>query len=144
MVVGATGTVGREVVRRLTETGARPLALVRPGRGEQLVEEGVGHVTADLDRPATIDAALDGVDRLFLLTRQTGRQLAQEEAVIAAAARAGIGRVVKLSVFRADETLPAADRPPAPAGGTGPAGLRTPAHRAAAGVLHAEPVRDGA
>ena len=106
MVVGATGTVGREVVRRLTETGARPLALVRPGRGEQLVEEGVGHVTADLDRPDGIDAALDGVDRLFLLTRQTGRQLAQEEAVIAAAARAGIGRVVKLSVFRADETSP--------------------------------------
>jgi uncharacterized protein YbjT (DUF2867 family) len=98
--------VGREVVRRLTETAARPLALVRPGRGEQLLEEGVGHVTADLDRPDTIDAALDGVDRLFLLTRQTGRQLAQEEAVIAAAARAGIGRVVKLSVFRADEQSP--------------------------------------
>jgi uncharacterized protein YbjT (DUF2867 family) len=98
--------VGREVVRRLTETGARPLALVRPGRGEQLVEEGVGHVLADLDRSDTIDAALDGVDRLFLLTRQTGRQLAQEQAVIAAAARAGIGRVVKLSVFRADETSP--------------------------------------
>ena len=56
--------------------------------------------------PTRIDAALDGVDRLFLLTRQTGRQLAQEEAVIAAAARAGIGRVVKLSVFRADETSP--------------------------------------
>ena len=106
MVVGATGTVGREVVRRLTETGARPLALVRPGRGEQLLEQGVGHVTADLDQPDGIDAALDGVDRLFLLTRQTGRQLAQEEAVIAAAARAGIGRVVKLSVFRADETSP--------------------------------------
>src|SRR4051794_3341862 len=106
MVVGATGTVGREVVRRLTGTGARPLALVRPGRGEQLVEEGVGHVAADLDRPDGIDAALDGVDRLFLLTRQTGRQLAQEEAVIAAAARAGVGRVVKLSVFRAEETSP--------------------------------------
>ena len=64
--------------------------------------------------------------------------------MIAAAARAGIGRVVKLSVFRADETVSAADRPPAPARGARPAGLRTPAHRAAAGVLHAEPVRDGA
>ena len=106
MVVGATGTVGREVVRRLTETAARPLALVRPGRYEQLAEEGVGRVIADLDRPDGIDAALDGVDRLFLLTRQTGRQLAQEEAVITAAARAGVGRVVKLSVFRADETSP--------------------------------------
>jgi uncharacterized protein YbjT (DUF2867 family) len=43
---------------------------------------------------------------LFLLTRQTSRQLAQERAVIAAAARAGVGRVVKLSVFRADERSP--------------------------------------
>ena len=95
---------GREVLRRLTGAGARPLALVRSGRGAQLIEEGIGQVTADLDHPDTIDAALDGVDRLFLLTRQTSRQLAQEAAVIAAAARAGIGRVVKLSVFRADET----------------------------------------
>jgi uncharacterized protein YbjT (DUF2867 family) len=106
MVVGATGTVGRDVVRRLVEAGTPPLALVRPERDEQLVREGVGHVTADLDQPDTVDAALDGVDRLFLLTRQTSRQLAQEEAVIAAAARAGVGRVVKLSVFRADETSP--------------------------------------
>jgi uncharacterized protein YbjT (DUF2867 family) len=63
-------------------------------------------VRADLDRPETVDAALDGVDRLFLLTRQTSRQLAQEQTVIAAAARAGVGRVVKLSVFRADERSP--------------------------------------
>ena len=104
MVVGATGTVGREVVRRLTTTGARPLALV-PDRVSRC-RGTVGQVTADLDRPDTIDAALDGVDRLFLLTRQTSRQLEQEQAVIAAAARAGIGRVVKLSVFRAEERSP--------------------------------------
>ena len=104
IVLGATGTVGREVVGQLTGAGVRPLALVRSGRGPQLIDEAIGQVTADLDHPGAIDAALDGVDRLFLLTRQTSRQLAQETAVIAAAARAGIGRVVKLSVFRADET----------------------------------------
>jgi uncharacterized protein YbjT (DUF2867 family) len=63
-------------------------------------------VSADLDRPATVEAALAGVDRLFLLTRQTSRQLEQEQTVIAAAARAGVGRVVKLSVFRAEERSP--------------------------------------
>src|SRR4051794_10052437 len=126
VVVGATGTVGREVVRRLTGTGARPLALVRPGRGEQLVEEGVGHVAADLDRPDGIDAALDGVDRLFLLTRQTGRQLAQEEAVIAAAARAGVGRVGKLSVFRGEGNSPPQIARQHPRGGRGPPGPGRP------------------
>jgi uncharacterized protein YbjT (DUF2867 family) len=106
LVVGATGTVGAQVVRRLSAAGARPLALLHARNGGSVPSDGVGRVIADLDRPATVDAALDGVDRLFLLTRQTSRQLAQERAVIAAAARAGVGRVVKLSVFRADERSP--------------------------------------
>ena len=104
MVVGSTGTVGSEVLRRLVEVGARPMALIRDGhRGLSPIHGEVDQVTADLDRPETVEAALLGVDRLFLLTRQTSRQLAQERAVIAGAARAGVGRVVKLSVFRADE-----------------------------------------
>ena len=107
MVVGSTGTVGSEVLRQLVEVGARPLALIRDGHpGQSAINGDVDRVTADLNRPETVDAALVGVDRLFLLTRQTSRQLAQERAVIAAAARAGVGRVVKLSVFRADERSP--------------------------------------
>jgi hypothetical protein len=68
-------TVGREVVRRLGEVGALPLALVRAGRSGPVFGGRIA-VRADLDRPETVDAALDGVDRLFLLTRQTSRQLA--------------------------------------------------------------------
>jgi uncharacterized protein YbjT (DUF2867 family) len=106
LVVGATGTVGAEVIRRLGAAGGRPLALTHAGRSGPVPGNWSERVSADLDRPATVDAVLDGVDRLFLLTRQTSRQLAQEQAVIAAAARAGVGRVVKLSVFRADERSP--------------------------------------
>jgi uncharacterized protein YbjT (DUF2867 family) len=106
LVVGATGTVGREVVRRLSAAGVRPLALIHTGRSGPVPGDPLDRVSADLDRPATVEAALAGVDRLFLLTRQTGRQLAQEQTVIAAAARAGVGRVVKLSVFRAEERSP--------------------------------------
>jgi uncharacterized protein YbjT (DUF2867 family) len=106
LVVGATGTVGREVVRRLSTAGARPLALMHTGRTGPVPSDRSDRVTADLDRPATVEAALAGVDRLFLLTRQTSRQLEQEQTVIAAAARAGVGRVVKLSVFRAEERSP--------------------------------------
>src|SRR3954470_1016929 len=66
----------------------------------------VERVRGDLNRPETVEAALRGVDRVFLLTRQNSRQPDQERAVIHAAAQACVGRVVKLSVFRADDHSP--------------------------------------
>lgn len=107
LVVGATGTVGSEVLRQLVAAGERARALVRDREkaGERLGEQ-VELVVGDLDRPETLHAALAGVDQVFLLTRQTSRQLEQERAVIQAAVRAGVRHVVKLSVFRADQESP--------------------------------------
>jgi uncharacterized protein YbjT (DUF2867 family) len=107
LVTGATGTVGSEVVRQLVATGERPRALVRdPATARQRLGDQVEHVVGDLDRPQTIAAALAGVDRVFLLTTQSSRQPEWERAVIGAAARAGVGQLVKLSVFRANEQSP--------------------------------------
>jgi uncharacterized protein YbjT (DUF2867 family) len=107
LVIGATGTVGSEVVRQLVATGERPRALVRdPATAHQRLGDQVEQVVGDLDRPETIAAALAGVDRVFLLTTQSSRQSEWERAVIGAAARAGVGQLVKLSVFRANEQSP--------------------------------------
>jgi uncharacterized protein YbjT (DUF2867 family) len=107
LVIGATGTVGSEVVRQLVATGERPRALVRdPATARQRLGDQVEHVVGDLDRPETIAAALAGVDRVFLLTTQSSRQPEWERAVIGAAARTGVGQLVKLSVFRANEQSP--------------------------------------
>jgi uncharacterized protein YbjT (DUF2867 family) len=104
LVIGATGTVGSEVVRQLVAVGERPRALVRdPTTARQRLGDQVELVEGDLDRPETIAAALAGVDGVFLLTTQSSRQPEWERAVIQAAARAGVGQLVKLSVFRADE-----------------------------------------
>jgi (4-alkanoyl-5-oxo-2,5-dihydrofuran-3-yl)methyl phosphate reductase len=104
LVTGATGTVGSEVVRQLIAVGERPRALVRdPTTARQRLGDQVELVEGDLDRPETIAAALAGVDGVFLLTTQSSRQPEWERAVIQAAARAGVGQLVKLSVFRADE-----------------------------------------
>jgi uncharacterized protein YbjT (DUF2867 family) len=104
LVTGATGTVGSEVVRQLIAVGERPRALVRdPATARQRLGDQVEHVVGDLDRPETIAAALAGMDGVFLLTTQSSRQPEWERAVIQAAARAGVGQLVKLSVFRADE-----------------------------------------
>jgi uncharacterized protein YbjT (DUF2867 family) len=103
LVTGATGTVGRDVFRHLADTGEPTRAFVRSvATARQHLDEHVELVAGDLDRTETIAAALRGVDRLFLLTRQDHRQIAWEERVIGAAARAGVRRVVKVSVSRAD------------------------------------------
>jgi len=63
-------------------------------------------VEGDRDQPETIEAALAGVDRVFLLTTQSSRQPDWEHSVIWAAAGAGVAHLVKLSVFRAEEQSP--------------------------------------
>ena len=107
LVTGATGRVGGEVVRQLAGRDEPPRALVRDRqRARQRLGEGVDLAVADLDRPETLEPTLAGVDRIFLLTTQSTRQVAQERSLIRAAVRAGVGHVVKLSVFRADMASP--------------------------------------
>jgi uncharacterized protein YbjT (DUF2867 family) len=107
LVTGATGTIGGEVSRRLAAAGERPRAFARdPQRARARLAGAVECVVGDLDRPETLEAALAGVDRVFLLTRQSVRQPHQERNLIDAAARAGARHLVKLSVFRADERSP--------------------------------------
>jgi uncharacterized protein YbjT (DUF2867 family) len=107
LVMGATGTVGGEVVRQLVTRGERPRVFVRDrNKAGQRLGEQVEHVAGDLDRPETIEAALAGVNRVFLLTTQSRRQPDWEREVIQAATRAGGSHLVKLSVFRADGHSP--------------------------------------
>jgi uncharacterized protein YbjT (DUF2867 family) len=107
LVIGATGTIGTEVGGHLLAADERPRAFVRDrNKARRLLGERVEPVVGDLERPETIEAALAGVDRVFLLTTQSSRQPDWERSVIGAAARAGVAHLVKLSVFRADERSP--------------------------------------
>jgi uncharacterized protein YbjT (DUF2867 family) len=107
LVTGATGTIGTEVFRRLAAAGERPRAFVRDAHlARTQLSDAAEHIVGDLDRPQTVEAALVGVDRVFLLTRQSNRQPQQERHVIDAAVRSGARQLVKLSVFRADDRSP--------------------------------------
>jgi uncharacterized protein YbjT (DUF2867 family) len=104
LVTGATGTVGSEVVRQLSAAGVPVRALVRdPARGEAIAGPGVEIVPGDLLDPASLDPALDGVDKLFLLTAFTPDQETPAANAIAAAQRAGGVHVVRMSVVGASE-----------------------------------------
>ena len=104
-LTGATGTVGRELVRLLVERGERPRVIARDTHlAHRLFGGSVDYAQADLDRPETLPPALAGADRVFLLTPATSSQPAREEHLVTAAVAAGVQHVVKVSVFRADET----------------------------------------
>ncbi|MFC7277833.1 SDR family oxidoreductase [Paractinoplanes rhizophilus] len=92
LITGATGNIGRELTAALDASGAMVRVLVRdPSRAVGRAER----VVADLDDPATLPAAFDGADKLFLLTPGIGRT--QTEHAVAAARAAGVRHIVHLS-----------------------------------------------
>ncbi|HEY2080093.1 MAG TPA: NmrA family NAD(P)-binding protein [Streptosporangiaceae bacterium] len=87
------GKVGSETVRLLRERDLPVRVLVRdPAKVAALAEAGAEIARGDLDLPATIDAAMTGVSAVVLVSPAVP---AQELNVVASAARAGIGHVVK-------------------------------------------------
>ncbi|PBC67404.1 uncharacterized protein YbjT (DUF2867 family) [Streptomyces sp. TLI_235] len=91
VVTGATGNVGRALVRQLVEAGERVTAVSRR-TPEGALPPGVRHVVADLADPAAVQPALDGADALFLLVAGE-----DPDGLLEQARDAGVRRVVLLS-----------------------------------------------
>jgi len=66
LVIGGSGTVGRQVVSRLVATGAQVRALARNPGAARLPEQ-VEVVRGDLTLPETLDACLEGMQTVFLV-----------------------------------------------------------------------------
>ncbi|RAK67155.1 SDR family NAD(P)-dependent oxidoreductase [Hymenobacter edaphi] len=105
MVTGATGTVGSELVRALSNRGVHVRAGVHSViKGDRLrqLNPAVQLVELDFQRPETLDVALTGVDRAFLLVPFVETQVEDSKRFIDAAKAAGVKQVVKLSAMGAD------------------------------------------
>ncbi len=105
LVIGATGTNGRHVVRGLVEVGQPVRALVRDAARARAALASEAHrielVEGDLNRPETLGRAFWGVTAAFVALASTEHFVQQAAAVTQAAAAAGVRRVVKLSVLGA-------------------------------------------
>jgi uncharacterized protein YbjT (DUF2867 family) len=66
LVIGGTGTVGRQVVSRLAAAGAQVRAMTRSPGAARLPPQ-VEVVCGDLTLPETLDPCLDGVETVFLV-----------------------------------------------------------------------------
>lgn len=107
-LTGATGQLGRLVVDELLAVGHPPeglLAILRnPGKASDLVEKGVQVRQADYADPSAWPAALEGVDRLLLISVSGAGASTAHRSVIDAAALVGVGHIAYTSIINADRS----------------------------------------
>lgn len=106
LVIGAGGAVGSALLAELRAAGEPCRAAFHsPAKTAAAVAAGQPAVTIDLAEPATIAPALTDVDTMFLLCATNSAQTSNERNAVQAAVATGVRRVVKVSVWRADEEL---------------------------------------
>lgn len=105
-ITGATGQLGQLVLQfLLKETAAENIiALVRsPEKAASLQAQGIELRHFDYDQPDTLVPALQGVDKLLLISaNEIGRRTPQHKAVIDAAVKAKVPYLAYTSLLRAD------------------------------------------
>lgn len=98
LVTGATGDVGSQIVRLLTASGVPVRALYRRDDQRQtLAAMGATPVRGSFEDSRSLDAAMEGCGKLFLLTPPVPQQAEMDVAAIDAARRNRIEHVVRLS-----------------------------------------------
>ena len=100
LVVGGTGNVGAEVVKELQKRTADIRLLVR--KEGTPTPKGVEVAIGDLLDPVSVQKALDGVDKLYLLNAVTPDELTQGLIAYDLAKRLKLKHIVYHSVFRVD------------------------------------------
>lgn len=104
LVLGASGHIGTHLVEELKSRNARFRAAYRSA--EQVAGaggRGVEAVRADYGDAASLDSAMRGVERVFLVYPSAADLEPMESAVVQAAGRAGVRHLVKISVVGAAE-----------------------------------------
>ena len=107
-VTAATGHLGRLVIDALLERvpAEQIVAVVRdPVKAEPIAAKGVDVRVASYDDPAALRAALEGVDRLLLISgSEVGRRVPQHTNVVNAAKDAGVSFIGYTSAPKASDT----------------------------------------
>ena len=101
-ITGSTGTIGAELVRRLSAAGVPTRAVFRNVRKIEPLPN-VVWVQADLREANALEAALAGTTRLFLLSDNAKGFNTLQIEVLRAAERLGVAHLVKLSALGASD-----------------------------------------
>lgn len=106
LITGATGQVGSRAIGYLSsESAVEIIAAVRsPEKAAPFAARGIGTVILDLDDESTHLPALEGIERLFVVTGYTVDMLRQSKALLDNAKKAGVKHVVHLGACGRDDT----------------------------------------
>lgn len=101
LVTGPTGKNGWELLRLLSSRGIPARAMLHRPNKDEVMPNGVDVAPGDFTRPESLDLALKGVDHAFLVTPPDEHAFEWQANFIAAAKRAGVQHIVKLSILGA-------------------------------------------
>jgi len=102
LIIGASGQIGSKIVKEFDKNSEGVevvLGTLFPEEAKAWEKEGKKAVVLDLNKPSQFPAALEGVERLFLLTTYTSDMLFQAKTMVDAAKEAGVKYIVHLGVF---------------------------------------------
>jgi uncharacterized protein YbjT (DUF2867 family) len=99
LITGASGNVGKEVLKQIVPTGANVRAAFQTVTKAAAAPSGVEIVTMDYNQPQTLQAALKGVEKVFLVGPPTANLPVLERKAIDEIKRSGVRHVVKLSAM---------------------------------------------
>ena len=109
LVIGGTGNVGQGVVPGLLAAGQQVRVLSRDPDSDvarSQAQAGAAMVRGDLGDAASLDAALDGVDRVLLITTPNPQQKEQALAALEAMKLSAAGaHLVRLSAMTPEPVL---------------------------------------
>jgi uncharacterized protein YbjT (DUF2867 family) len=102
LITGGTGKVGSAVVKELSKRGAQVRVLVRKSSSSHSFPDGVEIVVGDLLDPVSVQKALDGVEKLYLLNAVAADEVTQGLIAYGLARKLKLQHVVYHSVFKAE------------------------------------------
>jgi uncharacterized protein YbjT (DUF2867 family) len=100
LITGAAGNTGLPVVKRLSRMNVPFRAMVHSPAKKNLVQKGLAEVVdGDFRDAASLDRALEGIDRVYLLSPPSEGQFKVQSGFVDSAKKKGVKHIVKLSAL---------------------------------------------